>query len=278
MKELIIKILKMFAGKAVNNIENGTSATTQEAVKSAASETAKSIASETFKATGNTIKSVATSTTKAAIGSAATAAAGSIGTALLPILGTTLAIAALSGGIFAMVKYTSKGPTIDQTANVVEKIRTISEFTSACYYEEAVLKSSKVEAGKQNKLMKLANIEADSVYSELVIVAKGTVRAGYDLSKIPADQIKINGDSISLVVPKPEIFDVIVNPSNYEMYVEEGKWSHDEVSALQADYRETLTANSLESGLLEKADKSGQERLKTFLQGLGFSYVELKAN
>lgn len=272
MKELIIKILKMFAGKAVNNIENGTSATTQEAIKSAANDKIKDLA-------GSAVKSAIGGATQAAMSGASTAALGSmVSSYILPVIAGVIGLSALTVGGIALKNYITKDLTIDQTANVVEKIRTISEFTSACYYEEAVLKSSKVEAGKQNKLMQLANIEADSVYSELVILAKGTVRAGYDLSKIPADQIKINGDSISLVVPKPEIFDVIVNPSDYEMYVEEGKWSHDEVSALQADYRETLTANSLESGLLEKADKSGQERLKTFLQGLGFSYVELKAN
>ena len=128
---------------------------------------------------------------------------------------------------------------------------------------------------EQNRLMSLANIEADSVYSEVVILAKGRVRAGYDLSKVAADQIKVGGDSISIVLPKPEIFDVIANPSDYEMYIEEGKWSHEEISTIQTNYREALKASSLESGILEKADKSGKERLELFLKALGFSYVEL---
>ena len=106
---------------------------------------------------------------------------------------------------------------IDNTANVVEKIKSIAEFTTAFYYEEAVLKNNKTEAGKQNSLMNLMNIEADSVYSEVVILAKGKVRAGYNLSKVSTEQIIINEDSISIVLPEPEIFDVIVNPSDYEM-------------------------------------------------------------
>ena len=165
---------------------------------------------------------------------------------------------------------------IDNTANVVEKIKNISEFTTACYYEEAVLKNSKSEAGKQNKLMSLVHIEADSVHSEVVILAKGKVRAGYNLGKISAEQIYVSGDSITVALPAPEIFDVIVNPSDYEMYIEEGKWSHEEISAMQTEYRNVLTERSKESGLLHKASESGKSRLESLFKALGFSYVELK--
>lgn len=222
------------------------------------------------------VKSVVNGTVKGATGAATTAIAGSmLSSYLLPIIASLFAIGVLTGGGIALHKYITKELTIDKTANVVEKIRKISEFTTACYYEEAVLQDDKVEAGEQNRLMSLANIEADSVYSEVVILAKGRVRAGYDLSKVAADQIKVGGDSISIVLPKPEIFDVIANPSDYEMYIEEGKWSHEEISTIQTNYREALKASSLESGILEKADKSGKERLELFLKALGFSYVEL---
>jgi hypothetical protein len=59
------------------------------------------------------------------------------------------------------------------------------------------------------------------------------------------------------------------------MYIEEGEWSHEEISALQSNYREALKASSLESGILEKADKSGKERLELFFKAMGFSYIEL---
>ena len=138
------------------------------------------------------------------------------------------------------------------------------------------MKSRKTEAGKQNKLMSLVHIEADSLHSEVVILAKGRVRAGYDLGKILAEQIIISNDSISISLPTPEIFDVIVNPSDYEMYIEEGKWSHDEISALQAEYRNALTEKSKESGLLQKAKEAGKTRVESLFKVLGFSYGELK--
>ncbi len=200
------------------------------------------------------------------------------------IAGIVFVVILLVGGWFLLPHFNINLPwfkfgrelKIDNTTNVVNKIKSISEFTTACYYEEAVLKNSKIEAGTQNRLMSLVHIEADSVHSEVVILAKGKVRAGYDLGKISAEQIKISSDSITIVLPTPEIFDVIVNPSDYEMYIEEGKWSHDEISAMQAEYRNALTEKSKESGLLQNANEAGKTRLESLFKALGFSYVEFK--
>lgn len=266
MKKIILFILNMFSGGATRSSDDAAQTPADGSIQTAA---------------GDVIKGVATDAVKTAAGTAVQAAVGGMFSSyLLPVLGSIIALGALTGGGVVLGKYIMKEPTIDNTANVVEKIRKISEFTTACYYEEAVLKNSKVEAGEQNLLMSFANIEADSVFSEVVILAKGRVRAGYDLSKVSADEIKIGGDSISIVLPQPEIFDVIVNPSDYEMYIEEGKWSHEEISALQSEYRDALKASSLESGILEKASKSGKERMELFFKALGFSYVEtiVKAN
>ena len=200
------------------------------------------------------------------------------------VAGVVVVAILLAGGWFALQHFNinlfgfsfGRELKIDNTANVVEKIKSISEFTTACYYEEAVLKNSKTEAGEQNKLMSFVHIKADSVHSEVVILAKGKVRAGYNLGNISEEQIKISGDSITVALPTPEIFDVIVNPSDYEMYIEEGKWSHEEISAMQAEYRNVLTEKSKENGLLHKANEAGKTRLESLFKALGFSYVELK--
>lgn len=161
---------------------------------------------------------------------------------------------------------------IDNTANVVEKIKEISEFTTACYYEEAVLKDSKVEKN-EGGFLGLVDTETSK---EIVIIAKGKVRAGFDLSKVTEDKINIKNDTIGITLPEPEIFDVIINPSDYEMYIEEGKWSHEEVTALQTNYRTQLLEKAKDAGILNKAKESGKKRLKNLFQTFGFSVVELK--
>ena len=161
---------------------------------------------------------------------------------------------------------------IENTANVVEKIKEISEFTTACYYEEAVLKDSKVE---KNEGGFLGLIDMDTS-KEIVIIAKGKVRAGFDLSKVTEDKINIKNDTIGITLPEPEIFDVIINPSDYEMYIEEGKWSHEEVTALQTSYRTQLLEKAKDAGFLNTDKESGKKRLENLFQTFGFSVVELK--
>lgn len=160
---------------------------------------------------------------------------------------------------------------IDNTANVVEKIKEISEFTTACYYEEAVLKDSKVEK-HEGGFLGLVDTETSK---EIVIIAKGKVRAGFDLSKVTEDKINIKNDTIGITLPEPEIFDVIINPSDYEMYIEEGKWSHEEVTALQTNYRTQLLAKANDAGILNKAKEAGKKRLESLFMTFGFTVVEL---
>lgn len=160
---------------------------------------------------------------------------------------------------------------IDNTANVVEKIKEISEFTTACYYEEAVLKESKVEKN-EGGFLGLVDTETSK---EIVIIAKGKVRAGFDLSKVTEDKINIKNDTIGITLPEPEIFDVIINPSDYEMYIEEGKWSHEEVTALQTNYRAQLLAKAQERGILNKAKEAAKKRLESLFMTFGFTVVEL---
>lgn len=160
---------------------------------------------------------------------------------------------------------------IDNTANVVEKIKEISEFTTACYYEEAVLKDSKVEK-HEGGFLGLVDTETSR---EIVIIAKGKVRAGFDLSKVTEDKMIIKSDTICITLPEPQIFDVIINPSDYEMYVEEGKWSHEEVTALQTNYRTQLLAKANDAGILNKAKEAGKKRLESLFMTFGFTVVEL---
>ena len=70
------------------------------------------------------------------------------------VAGAVFVAILLAGGWFALQHFNirlfgfsfGRELKIDNTANVVEKIKSISEFTTACYYEEAVLKNRKTEA------------------------------------------------------------------------------------------------------------------------------------
>lgn len=241
---------------------------------------------------------------------------------------------------------------IDKTANVISQIKKISEFTTACYYEELVLQKDRYEKFKKKvynsdssnknldnvkestnsawnklkgstdkavndvkgkeetttkgKLLSLANAAKDIVVAsgsavaevasssatELLDLAKkddvvidstktGTfvwivktrVRAGYDLSKIEEGDLTVKGDTLSIKLPEVEIFDIIVNPSDWEPFYHEGEWTDEEIRNEQSKAKEFIRQDAINFGLLEKAETFGKASLTSLFKTFGFEEV-----
>lgn len=176
------------------------------------------------------------------------------------------------GWSFSLPKlFGAEGVKIENTANVIEKVKKISELVTTCYYEEYVLLSKKNEL----KEVGLFKKSVDTLYNEIVITVKGTVRAGFDLSKIADDGIKVHGDTIDIKLPAPQILDIISNPSDYTIFEESGKWSHEEIVALQSQGKERTLNNALQHNLLLKANEAGKERVADLFRSFGFSVVNV---
>lgn len=193
---------------------------------------------------------------------------------ILVVVAAGLFIADKYAGLNIFDNLLGKGMQYEKTANVITEIRNISEFTSACYCEELVMTEVKDSENTTNKFVKMLGRGAVSK-DEICLIMDGKVRAGFDLSKVADDAIAISGDTLTMTLPKPEIFDVIVNPSNCEVYVEEGKWSHEQVTAIQASARVRIQDDAIGYGILEQADKIGRERLADLFKTFGFNVVRL---
>lgn len=162
---------------------------------------------------------------------------------------------------------------IADTKNVVEHVREISEFTTASYYEEFVVQESKIVA--KESLFRFKKDQVDSVQNEIVIILKGKVRAGFDLSKMTEANLCAKSDTLLVQLPAPELFDVIINPSDYEIFIEEGKWSHDEIQAFQVQSKEQLRTHALQENIIGKAKTEGKERLTNLFKTFGYKVVEV---
>ena len=169
--------------------------------------------------------------------------------------------------------------SIDQTANVVTEIKKISEFTSACYYEEIILRETKTSAVADNAVgNKIAGLFGKSeglMKDEIVIVANGKVRAGFNLDNLDENRLTISGDTLSINLPKAEIFDVIVNPSDFDIYIEDGTWDHEKVTEIENKAIDQIKADALKDGIMDKATKSGVKRLSEMFKSFGYSVVNI---
>lgn len=182
--------------------------------------------------------------------------------------------------------------SIDKTSNIVTQINKISEFTTACYYEELVIKKEKYrhidrKAYKDGSstwamVKNIANpyepvIVQDSIRTgSIVFIVKTKVRAGYDLSRIGTQDLTVQGDTLAVKLPDVQIFDIIANPSDWEVFHSDGHWEHDEIKAIQTEAKETIRRDAVASGLLERAESFGKESLVSLFKTFGFPEVILK--
>ena len=200
----------------------------------------------------------------------------------IKVIMIAMAIAATAAAVGAAVKAIIDADKIKimDTATVVTEIKKISELTTYTYIDELIVHEKKVEA-KESKggLFGILKKEdtPDSLRSEIVMIVSGVTRAGYDLGKLTGSDIKISGDTISVNLPAAEIFDVIVNPSDARKFVEEGKWSHEETTAMQVNCRNQMHQNALDRGIIKKANEVGKEKVENLFRALGFKVVKIVA-
>lgn len=188
---------------------------------------------------------------------------------------------------------------IAKTANVVTEIKKISEFTTACFYEDKIIDETRyrkfdrqISGGllnsAKNKALKIVGAEYDPSASEVVTVKDSTktgriiwivktkVRAGYDLSKVSEGDLTVSGDTLSIKLPEVEIFDILANPSDWEPYHREGDWEDAEIREVQSRAKELIREDAIAFGLLDKAATNGKEELTSLFKTFGFAEVILQ--
>lgn len=163
---------------------------------------------------------------------------------------------------------------IDETPVVVEKVRTLGELTTACYYDELVLQGSKRNYFSTTPLGVLARDGfGKDVDDHLVIVAKGEVRAGVDLLEMSGEDIRFVEDTVFVKLPEAKYLDIIVNPSDFEIFAESGTWTHEQVTRLQNTAKERLLQGADYYGLKMKAYEGAMDAVTTLLEAAGYTYI-----
>ena len=163
--------------------------------------------------------------------------------------------------------------TIDDTPVIVTKIRSLGELTTACYYDEMVLSRTKENAFSSSALGSLAEGLGKDVEDHLVLIAKGTVRAGLDLMDMSEEDVRFVGDTAYIRLPAPQYLDVIVNPSDFEVFAETGKWTHEEITGLQETARTRLLMGADHYGLKSRAYAGAMDAVTELLAASGFTYI-----
>ena len=186
-------------------------------------------------------------------------------------------IAAVAGGLslgyrfnlFSFPSFGRKPLTIEKTANVVDEIKKIGELTTACYYEEIAMHDTRIDTTS------ILGIKRHKK-NEVVLIGKGIVRAGFDMAKLTEDALTAHGDTLEIRLPDVEVFDVILNPSDFSIEYEDGTWDNETLKPIKAKAKKQLEANAIASGILKKADESGRKHLKSLFATFGYNEVSFE--
>lgn len=167
---------------------------------------------------------------------------------------------------------------IDNTPILIKEINELAQLCTITAHDEVVVDSV------DNKFLKtygdavagIANaFQMRGTEKKLVVIGKGKIIAGVDLKKLTPDRIRTNQDSVQVQLPAAEILDAIMNPSDFEIFVESGIWSDEAVKAVKIKARNLMINRALQQQILSKAAARSKALLENFLRSAGFKYVQV---
>ena len=164
-----------------------------------------------------------------------------------------------------------RGLRIDKTAAVVEQVRRMGELSSAGFYEELVLTDR--DDSYLGELRRLDGVRRIAGSGDFVIICKGRVRAGFDLTKMKPSDFSVSGDTLRVTLPPVEVLDVIINPTDYEHF--SGHRTHEETVGIILQAKQRLRADAVQAGVLDQAEASGVAGLQRLFYSLGYKQVDI---
>ena len=152
---------------------------------------------------------------------------------------------------------------------VVEKIRQLSRLETVNYSIDKI-----VEGNREYPY--LPNFLAGD---KLLLVARGEVIAGVDLSQLKASDVSVQGESVEVQLPDPQILSTRIDNEQTRVY---SRITGVLVAAdpnLESEVRlaaeQQFTQSALADGVLDKARQNARASVSVLLYGLGFRHVQV---
>lgn len=165
--------------------------------------------------------------------------------------------------------FKNKPVLIAETPVLIKEIKNLSLLTTISMYDEVVMDST-----KEKNLPSFPGLRP--VPDKIVLIGKGIVKAGVDLKKINEGDIQIKKDSVSIMLPHAELQAILMNPSDFETFDEEGNWSPEAVTQIKIRMRDKIEQRALHNNILEKAGQRSILIIENFLRRIGFKKVNIQ--
>jgi hypothetical protein len=113
---------------------------------------------------------------------------------------------------------------------------------------------------------------------KVIVIATGKVEAGVDLGDIDKDQVSVNGDSVTIDLPEPEILSASLDEERTRVYDRDFsplnfRPDDDLVEEARLQAVEKITDAARENEILDTAEHNAEESVRAFVTTLGFEEV-----
>ena len=169
-------------------------------------------------------------------------------------------------GVFSYRWLASRQPAIFNTATLLKKVQTLSQFVSVKY-----------------NLEKVVVLEDARWYGEshVVLVAHGVVKAAIDLDQLGPKDVEISGKKISIMLPRSHVVDAYLDDQRTQIIERETGLLRIFDKDLEQNARrqavEELRLAALQNGILNDASERARAQLSVLLYQVGFTDVDLRS-
>ena len=172
--------------------------------------------------------------------------------------------------------FSPKAVVIDETVTIVKEIKPLAQLITVSAYDEIVVDSSVSMARRANffqPLLPMVIPPGKFLDKVIVIIGKTVTHVGIDMEKIRAGDIHTTEDSIYISLPKAEILDIILNPSDVEIFIEKGDWDNATITKLKNQIDSIAEQHAIQKGLLFESEKKAVEIMTRFFAVSGKKVV-----
>jgi hypothetical protein len=152
--------------------------------------------------------------------------------------------------------------TIDITPQQIESIRAIGQWEFLSISNEELIDTTR------------KGFFSDDHLSRIYF---GTVRLGIDMQQMDSTWITVQGDSITLWLPRPTLLDRdFIDEARTKSFHESGRWTANDRETLYRRAQQRMLRYSLTKKNVETASQNGETQLRRLMQSMGFKHVNVQ--
>jgi hypothetical protein len=183
---------------------------------------------------------------------------------------TLVIIIAIILGIISFARFFTKQPEYVFTTNsrtVIKQLQSLSRLETAQYTIEKVIDAGK--SGNQFQQLLFGD--------KILLIAQGEVIAGFDFAKLTENDIVIEGTTLRLELPGPQILVTKLNNDQTRVYDRRlgllSKGDKDLESKAREKAEALITQGACDGHILDTASTNARAQLTTLFKSLGFTTV-----